>query len=256
MELNRRIHDILHRHGTETTVRQLCIGLGYTAVLLDDGGIGIAYTWIENKTSCSLFQDPGDYEGQPALGLLDKLFSDDLLERSLAFAAVNALNHADCAGFDDDRGGLLEDLGIGEGSRVCMAGYFEPVAREIERRGAQVSVYDLGKGLGSDREFHGRLRDGVDALIVSATSLIHGSTEALLSRVDAGTPCAILGPSTPMIPDAFSHLPVSILGGTCPQDAAAVLKAVRHARGTRAIHQASRKVYWTGQAPAKTNGAH
>ncbi|HUX14106.1 MAG TPA: DUF364 domain-containing protein [Spirochaetia bacterium] len=244
MEIYRRIYDILRDRAARTKVRQLCVGLGYTAVLLDDESVGIAYTWFESKTSCSLFEDPADYEGKPALGLLEKIFSEDLLERSISFAAANALNRLHSAGFNDDRGTLLDDLGVREGSRVSMAGYFEPVAREIERRGGQLNVYDIGKGVGSDTEFYAGLRDHTDVLIVSSTSLIHGSTEELLSHVDPQTPCVLLGPTTPMIPEAFSHLPVAILGGTLPLDSDAVLKAIRHARGTRAIHRASRKVYW------------
>ncbi len=226
------------------SVRNLSIGLGYTAVVLEDGGIGIAYTWIDSKTSCSLFEDPVDYEGRPARGLLDKLSSDDLLERSVGLATANALNHERCAGFEDDRDTLLDDLGIQAGSRVSMVGYFEPIARQIESRGASLNVYDLGKGIGTGEQFDAALSGHSDAVIVSATTIIHGSTEQLLKRLDSETSCALLGPSTPMLPEAFSHLPITILAGTCPIDATKVLNAVRHARGTRALHRASRKVYW------------
>lgn len=244
MEIYQRIHNLLETAGAEKRVKQLCVGLGYTAVLLDDGGIGIAYTWFESKTSCSLFEDPEDYEGQAAVKLLDKIFSEDALERSVGLAAANALNHAACSAMPDDENTLLEDLGIRPGSRVSMAGYFEPVARQLETLGARLNVYDFGKGVGTSAEFYALLREGTDALIVSSTSIIHGSTEELLSHVDPGTPCVLLGPSTIMLPEAFSHLPITILGGTCPTDVDAVLKAVRHARGTRALHRASRKVYW------------
>jgi len=47
-----------------------------------------------------------------------------------------------------------------------------------------------------------------------------------------------------MLPEAFAHLPVSILGGTLPLENEAVVKAVRHGRGTHAIQKAARKVYW------------
>ncbi len=244
MELYRRIRDILHARAAGTKVRQLCVGLGYTAVLLEDGSIGIAYTWFESKTSCSLFEDPQDYEGRPALGLLDKLTGEDLLERSIALAAVNALNQVECGRFADDPGTLLDDLGVGDGSRVSMAGYFEPIARQIEARGASLEVYDIGKRIGSDDAFNAALEQRTDALILSSTSVINGTTEALLGRVKPGAPCALVGPSTPMMPDAFSHLPVTILAGTCPLDPDGVLTAVRHARGTRTLHRSSRKVYW------------
>lgn len=244
MQIYRRMYDLFQRKASEIRIRRLSIGLGYTAVLLDDDGIGIAYTWIEGKTSCSLFDDPIDYEGKHAVLLLEKLFDDDLLSRSAAVATVNALNHADCGRFPEDRDTLLDDLNIVEGSRVSMIGYFGPVIKKLQARKALLNVYDLGKGVGTEEGFYADLRDYPDALIVSSTSVIHGSTEQILSHVEEGTPCVLLGPTTPMLPEAFSHLPVTVLGGICPQDADRVLKAVRHARGAHGIRQVSRKVYW------------
>jgi hypothetical protein len=44
----------------------LCLGLGYTAVVTSDGGIGIAYTYFEGKKSCMLLNEDIDYEGRQA----------------------------------------------------------------------------------------------------------------------------------------------------------------------------------------------
>jgi len=244
VEIYRRMFDLFRQKGSETRIRRLCIGLGYTAVVLDDDSIGIAYTWIGNKTSCALFEDPEDYEGKQAVLLLEKLFGEDLLGRSVAIATVNALNHANCTAFPTDHDTLLDDLDIVEGSRVSMIGYFGPLIEKLGQRNARLNVYDLGKDVGTLERFYADLPDYGDALILSSTSVIHGSTEQLLSHIEQGTPCVLLGPTTTMLPEAFSHLPITILGGTCPLDIDRVLMAIRHARGTRAIQKASRKVYW------------
>lgn len=244
MRIYQRIYDLLRQRAVESRVRFLSVGLGYTAVVLEDESIGIAYTWIENKTSCSLFEDPNDYEGTAAAPLLEKLFAEDLLSRSVALAAVNALNYPRSSALPTDSGTLLEDLGVGEGSRVAMVGYFAPIAERLRAVGATLNVYDLGKGIGGPEEFAANLSRGVEACILSSTTIINGTIEALLSCVGENVACALLGPSTPMLPEAFEGLPVTILAGTCPVDTGEVLKAIRHARGTRSIHRSSRKVYW------------
>lgn len=244
MKIYTRLYNLLEAEAERRTVRYFCIGLGYTVVELDNGHSGVAYSWLSSKGSCSLFKDPVDFEGNPAKLLLAKLFSEDLLERSLAVAAVNALNYARAAACEDDRDSLLDDLRIAAGSRVSMIGYFGPVVAKIEARGAAVNAFDLGKQIGSKEEFYRNLERNSDAVILTSTSLIHGSTEEVLAHVPAGTPCVLLGPTTPMLPEAFDHLPITILGGTLPTDNEKVSKAVRHGRGTHAIQKAARKVYW------------
>jgi len=244
MKIYTRLYELLEDTARRRSVAHLCIGLGYTVVVLDNGDSGVAYSWVETKGSCTLFKDPEDYEGKSASLLLKKLFSQDLLERSVAVATVNALNYSAASSCAEDRDSLLDDLHIAEGSRVSMIGYFGPVVAKIQARGASVNAFDLGKQIGSQEEFYRNLEQNSDAVILTSTSLIHGSTEEVLSHVPQGTPCVLLGPTTPMLPEAFAHLPVSILGGTLPLENEAVVKAVRHGRGTHAIQKAARKVYW------------
>ncbi len=244
MEIYTRLYDLLETEAERRTVQYFCIGLGYTVVVLDNGHSGVAYSWLGSKGSCTLFKAPEDFEGQPAKLLLEKLFSEDLLERSVAIATVNALNSAGAAACTDDSDSRLDDLQITSGSRVSMIGYFGPVVAKIEARDAAVNAFDLGKQIGSKQEFYQNLEQNSDAVILTSTSLIHGSTEEVLEHVPQGTPCVLLGPTTPMLPQAFEHLPISILGGTLPTNNEKVIKAVRHGRGTHAIQKAARKVYW------------
>ena len=244
MKVIENLYNIFEDAASHKIIKELTIGLGYTAVVLDDGSTGLAYTWLESKNSCSLIKDPEEYEGKPALGLLKKLHSSNLLERSVAVAAVNALNYQNCRNISRDKGTLLDDLSISPGTRVSMIGYFAPVVQTIEKRGGILTIHDIGKGVGSKEEFYQILEDKTDAVILTSTSLIHGSTEDVLSHVQRGLPCVMLGPSTPMVPKAFAHLPVTILGGMQPEKSIQVLKAIRHGKGTREIQKSSRKLYW------------
>jgi len=249
MQIYDRMYERFKEKAGAVAVERMSIGLGYTAVVLEDGSIGLSYTWIDSKKSCSLMKDPENYEGKKALPLLEKLFSDDLLCRSVAIAAVNAFNYDACRELPEDRDTLLDDLEISSGSRVSMVGFFAPVVEKLRQRDAELNVYDLGKQIGTKEEFYANLRHNTDAVILTSTSVIHGSTEEVLANVPEGTPCVMLGPTTPMIPDVFSHLPITILGGTLPLDREEVLRVIRHAKGTRDIQRFSKKVYWRAGAP-------
>ncbi|MFW5785846.1 MAG: Rossmann-like domain-containing protein [bacterium] len=243
MKVLTRLEELFAPAAARATVSDISIGLGYTAVTLEDGRIGIAYTYLDAKGRCSLVDDQEDYEGEPAALLLRKLSGENYVERSVALAAVNALNHTRAFGFPEDRGTMLDDLGVAAGDVVAMVGYFQPVADRAGARGATVRAYDMGKGIGDGEEFYRFLRSGAArALVVTSTSVIGGTTESVLAHLPAGTPCAMIGPTTPMVPEAFDHLPITYFGGTLPLEGEPIVKAVRQGRGTKAIHNASRKV--------------
>ncbi len=247
MEVMRRLYEACAKRATEVSVTELVIGLGYTAVATDDDGLGLAYTWSADKACCSFWRGWEDVEGAPASGLLERLGSDDGIERSVALATVNALNHAAALSLPvDDRssGALVEGLGIGSGSRVAMVGFFPPLAKTLTELGAELRIVDEGRGMGDEATFRGCLSSWADVLIMTATTLLGGTTEDLLAAVGPRVRAGLLGPSTPLIPEAFAHLPVDVLAGMAPVDADEVLRAVRHGAGTPQLSPFSRKVYW------------
>ena len=76
-------------------VADVRIGLCYTAVLLDDGSAGVAYTFKEHlPAGCDVFQGSRPVAGKPASEALAYLASPDLLQRAVGLATANALiNH-------------------------------------------------------------------------------------------------------------------------------------------------------------------
>ena len=80
----------------DRTVADVRIGLCYTAVLLDDGSAGVAYTFKEYlPPGCDVFQGKRPVAGKTASETLAYLASPDLLERAVGLATANALiNHS------------------------------------------------------------------------------------------------------------------------------------------------------------------
>jgi len=228
-------------------VSTVSIGLGYTAVEVDDGGAGLAYTMADRSRTCTHVRRFRDFEGGPASELLEYLASDSRLERSMAVALVNALNHARAAAMDDDSGpstGIIERFGVGVGTRVSMVGFF-PIVTQLEAIGAEVRVLDANRGLGDERTFLAELSTWSDAVILTATTLLNDTFSLFVDHVREDARVAVLGPTTPMVPEAFSDVPVDLLAGMVPVDADRVLAAVRQGGGTPAISPHCRKVAWS-----------
>ena len=247
MLLNDNLFNLFKDQAEKMRVDLLCLGLGYTAVVTSDGGIGIAYTYFEDKKSCMLLNEAADYEGQPAVTLLEKIKSDQPIERSMALALVNALNYQHALQLPQDENNeiMFEQFKIAKGTKVAMVGYFGPLIKRFEQREAVLDILDQSRGLGRKEDFYKNLKNWADVLFLTSTSILNNSTEDILARVHDKVKTLMLGPSTPMVAKAFDHLPVHMLAGTVPLDKERLLKAIRHGMGTPMFHKFSRKSYLT-----------
>ena len=245
MILNDKLFNFFRDKAQKTRLELLCLGLGYTAVVTSGGGIGIAYTYFEDKKSCVLLNEAADYEGRPASELLEKIKSDATIERSMALALVNALNYQHALQLPEDENNeiMFEQFNITKGTKVAMVGYFGPLIRRFEQREAVLDILDQSRGLGRRADFYKKLKNWADVLFLTSTSILNNSTEEILANVHAKVKTLMLGPSTPMVAAAFDHLPVNMLAGTVPIDRERLLKAIRHGMGTPVLHRFSRKSY-------------
>ncbi len=245
MELNTRLYDLFIDQAKHTEVEILSLGLGYTAVTTGDGGTGLSYTYFGDKKSCMILNKHIDYEGQSADLLLEKIKSENAIERSMALALVNALNYHEALNLpeDEDNEIMFEKFKIGKGCRIAMVGYFPPFARSFEKMGVSLEILDSSRGLGRKKDFYSKLKSWAQVLLVTSTSILNNSSEEILSHAGENLKTIMLGPSTPMTGEAFKHLPVHMLAGTVPIDKEKTLKAIRHGMGTPVLHKHSRKVY-------------
>jgi hypothetical protein len=267
MSIHERLRDAMLPRAEGVILETLSIGLGYTCARMGDGGVGVAYTCLEGGASgCSMLGPDEEYEGRPAAEALKLLApakaqggldgdagggkgrsgGDGMgrnVRRAIGLATVNALNHARGLDLPEDRdNGLLFDaLHICPGARVAMVGCFTPLLGPIRSRGAELELVDRGKGMGDEEAFRRRLGDWATAVILTSTSIVNDTIDGLLEEIGPGARVALLGPSTPMVPEAFAGLGVHVLAGTVPLDGEATLRAVRQAKGTPLIQRFSRK---------------
>ncbi|MGD8342233.1 MAG: DUF364 domain-containing protein [Desulfobacterales bacterium] len=245
MLLNDQLFNHFIDNARKTNVDLLCLGLGYTAVVTTAGGIGMAYTYFENKKSCMALNEAPDYESRPAAALLEKIKSEQPLERSMALALVNALNHENALKLPEDKDNaiLFKEFGLEPDTNVAMVGYFGPLVKRLGEKKIPLEILDVSRGLGDRKNFYQKLANWADVLLLTSTSILNNTTEEILSHLHEKVKTALLGPSTPMVAEAFGHLPVHMLAGTVPLDRDNIIKAVRHGMGTPVLHRFSRKSF-------------
>ena len=113
----------------------------------------------------------------------------------------------------------------------------------LKQKNASVEVLDRSRNMGQKEDFYAKLNNWADVLILTSTSILNNTTEEILQNVGQKVKTIMLGPSTPMVAEAFHHLPVHMLAGTVPIDKEKVLKAIRHGMGTPVLQKFSRKAF-------------
>jgi len=236
----------------DSIVIDVRIGLGYTAVMLDSGSVGLAYTFRDRAAAagCSVFQGTRPLVGSYARHMLEYLTSAESIERTLGLATANALfNTARAAGSMPEwhslEGDLLDVLELTKDDRVGMVGYFGPLVPVIKKHAGELIVFEentaRAEGLlpGSRA---GEILPSCSVVIITATSIINESFERIAVAGSKSRIKVLLGPSTPLAPKVFSTYGVTHLSGTIAVDPEEILRVVSEGGGTRFFMKWSKKI--------------
>ncbi len=244
IDFDKRLIEINTKEALQSHISVISIGLGYTTVILNDGRCGLCYTYLDRKVQCSVCKGES-YEGRCCYDLLTTLEGcTNTVERSVIIAMINALNVYNIDTMEEDTGTLFNDLKLVKGNKIGMIGYFRPIVKEFKDKGVETIAYDIGQGVGTEKEFYDFVNTDADALIITATSFINNTFKSIMDRIEGfNKPTAVLGPSTIMEKALYQGTPVTILGGTLPLENDEILKAIRNGKGTPELHKHSRKIY-------------
>lgn len=231
-------------HGADTTIKDVRIGLGYTAVTLENGRCGVAYTFHEDlKEGCRILQRLRPLEGKKVSRILELFDSSDKVESAIALAASNALTNM--TNRDQSPGDILEYLQLFEGERVCMIGYFAPIIPELQKRGVELKVYEKSRRFDEALLSQGDVLSELphcDVALISATSILNHTLDDLLGAAGRCREVVLLGASTPLTPQVFSETPVTILSGVVVTDPREISRIVSEAGGMRLFKRYVKKV--------------
>lgn len=238
-----KICELLLPRAADRSVVDVRIGLGYTAVRLDNGRCGLAYTFRdEAPRGCSVMEEAGSLTGRPAEELGGWARTLDLLASAVGLATLNALVDPPRQSVESDP---IELLAPGRDDIVGMVGYFGPLVAPLQKRVGSLHVFE--RHAGSDP---GILPDwaapavlpGCTVIILSATALLNRTLDGLLEKCGSAREIAILGPSTPLVPEVFAPHGVTLLSGVEVVDPERLLRIVSQGGGTRRFGESVRKL--------------
>lgn len=239
---------LLQKHAlSKAAGRQLLdvrIGLCYTAVLLDNGSAGLAYTFRRDiPEGCASFQDTGALAGITAAQALRYLASSDLLERTIGLATANALINQKAAGLIE--GDVLGLLAPAAHDRVGMVGYFGPLVPALRATVRELFIFEREPGRAAGvypAEKACELLPLCSLAIITSTTLINGTLAPLLAAAQGCRTIALVGPSTPLEPALFRPVGVTLLSGVIVIDPHALLQRVSEAGGMPSFKGCIQKV--------------
>jgi len=219
------------------------IGLGYTAVLLEDGRCGLAYTLHDLEyESCCVVADAGKLAGRKISELVSWIKMPDVTACAVGMAAVNAILETPDNAVESD---IMELLPVFEDDAVGMIGYFGPLVKPLNDRVREMHIFERR----SDPEY-GILPDSsakdflpeCQVVVMTATALLNHTMDDLLGLCKNAREVAILGPSTPFIPEVFTRHGVTMLSGLKVENPGKILQIVSEGGGTRQFGGAVRKL--------------
>lgn len=214
----------------------------FAALELEDGSLGLSYVLL-GDTWAGLRQHAQrhDLAGADPLALARGCASGEPIERTLGFAALNALTRRlfDQAGFvpppSADSLGALDPQ---PGETVGMVGYFTPLIPRIVARGARVLVVELRADLAGERDGVRVTLDpaelaGCDKVLATGTLLLNDTLDATLGHCRGARALALVGPSVGCPPDPLFARGITLLGGSWVTDGPGYLGALASGASTQ-----------------------
>lgn len=226
------------------SVKDVRIGLSYTAVQLEDERTGLAYTFRDSLSGgCSPFTTYRPLAGQAANELLELFESKHPIATALALATANALFNT--TGQDYLRGPALDHLILNPDDQVGMVGNFTPLVKDILPRVGKLYIFERQPrpqenilGIAEAEQ----ILPHCQVALITATAIINHSIDRLLALTEGCREVIILGSSTPLAADVFRQTPVTRLAGMLVESPAQILSIVSESGGTPAFKQAAAKV--------------
>jgi uncharacterized protein (DUF4213/DUF364 family) len=203
----------------EPRIMRLAIGVGSTAVQIDDGCVGLSFTLADSAVTphwagiAPSFPEAGKAYGSGVYSLLKYVDSDQLFLRCVGLATVNALSQSIIKrGMYETTpvGEVTEVLGIQKGEKVVLMGAVKPMLKGLVEKAGKLYVHERadptpfktpGVTFGTDL----KPVETADLLLIAsrATLLLEQQLKSVLSKAKNAREIVVMGPNYCMIPDVL-----------------------------------------------------
>jgi uncharacterized protein len=235
LKVNQRFIDLLSSHAETTTIKDVRIGLGYTAVQHESGYAGVAWTPEESAPSCTHFKAAGSLAGSPARELLALLANETSgLARAVGLATANAILAAlpRPAGIKEE---VIASLNITDADHVAMVGFFGPIINSLKKTGCRLDIIELNPERGENTLTPLQGKEALASCtvaIITGVTLINNTFDTVTEALGNPRAAVLLGPSSPLCGEIFHGTKISHVAGSRVINADAVLRIVSEGGGT------------------------
>ncbi len=233
------VDEALKRCGNKT-ILDIRAGLGYTSVLLSDGGCGLAYTFRNDLGACcTSMEKAGKLIGMNAEEVIPWLMEDNRLKAAIGLATANAVFNTNAESYG--HGNVIDEISIESSDTFGMIGEFRPILTKVRAKAKQVYVFEqkpnLGEGLYSEQQIP-HLLPQCSVIVITSTSIINHTIDEILPYCANAKQVCLVGASTPLIPELFRALPITLLAGVVVTNADLLLQIVSQGGGTMSMKPA------------------
>ena len=206
------------------TVRDLVIGITLVGCQLDSGDVGVSYVLRDDlPCGCAAFPNAPAVIGQSAAEVASLVVTgENDLQRAVGSAVLAAGSRGQELP-DDNTAGTPFGLELRPDDTVGMVGMIKPVADQIAPLVKELFVFDKGKckarhcaamDLLCPMEKQPELLPKCDLVLLSGTTTINGTIDALLEMCEKAREVVMVGPSTPMFPAGWKGSRITRLAGS------------------------------------------
>jgi uncharacterized protein (DUF4213/DUF364 family) len=239
-----RLIDEVKQDALNRILADVRIGIGYTAVLLDDGSCGVSYTFRnEMGPQCGLIDDAGDLAGTNCGGIIHWAMDLNLAKCAVGLACINAILQQRLEGFS--AGNALEQIDFRPGDVVGMIGYFKPVLDRVEGKARDIYIFERNITDG------GLLPDWAediylpqcDVVIITGTTLLNKTMDGILEKCHNAREIVVMGPTAALCPKVYKDHGVTLLAGVRVVDAQRVMNVAGEGGGGLALKGSVEQVF-------------
>jgi len=224
-------------------IADVCIGIKYTAVLLDDGSCGLAATLVHQLPHrCECIKEIVD---KTALEAAKMAFSPHLLPSVLGIATINALLSTENeSGFT--LGNILDVLPVSREDTVGIVGAFLPFLPSLRKKTSKIYVFERYP-ISGVKEYYPDWAEPLllphcSIVLISGTTVINKTIDQILSYLTSSQIIGVVGPTTPLAPSIFSRYNINIVSGVKVTNPDKLINIVKQGGGTRDFRECTQKV--------------
>jgi uncharacterized protein len=220
------------------------VGIGYTAVLLENGCCGLTFTFRnELGPKCAQIEEAGLLIGKPCSQLLEWAMDINLVKSSIGLAVINGLLQKSVTGYQ--RGDVLGEIDIKKGDKLGIIGYYKPVIEKFANRARKVYIFERNitdDGILPDWAEEIYLPE-CDVVVISGTTLLNKTLDHILKKSENARETVIMGPTASLSPKIFKESGVTLLAGVKVTDPSKALRIVSQGGGGLSLGDSIEQVY-------------